>query len=272
MRRYRDPSGDPGWFGPDSVAWKVHADLGSMLVGGFSALLLQTLHPLVMSGVANHSNYREDPLGRLRRTAEFLSATTYGGDEVARAAVRRVRAIHAQVRGTAPDGRRYSAGDPALVTYVHVTEVWSFLRSYQRYSPHPLLLAEKNRYLGEVAVVAERLGAREVPRTTAGVREYLAKVRPELERTPAAEAAVRFLRKPIGASAADRAAHATIVEASIDLLPGFARRKLGLMRPPCYRRAVVRPAAYAVGLVLRWSLGESPVMQAARQRVESAVF
>lgn len=76
---FREPAGDPGWFGPSSLAWTVHAELGPMLVGGLSALLLQTLHPLVMQGVADHSNYQEDPFGRLRRTADFLAVTTYGG-------------------------------------------------------------------------------------------------------------------------------------------------------------------------------------------------
>jgi hypothetical protein len=75
---YREPAGDQGWFGPDSMTWKVHARLGPMLVGGLSALMLQTLHPLVVQGVADHSNYREDPLGRLLRTADFIALTTYG--------------------------------------------------------------------------------------------------------------------------------------------------------------------------------------------------
>jgi len=240
-----------------------------MLVGGLAALLLQTLHPLVMQGVADHSSYREDPLGRLRRTAEFLAATTYGGDELANDAVRQVRSIHGRVRGLAPDGRSYRAADPDLVAYVHVTEVWSFLRAYQRYSGHPLLLVEKNRYLEEEAAVARRLGARSVPTTTQQVRDYFRSVRPELRRTPAAVTAVQFLRRPIGRSAFELAAHSAIVEAGIDLLPPFARRELRLFRPLCYRRTVVRPAATTISLVLHWSLGESPVLAAARERTRA---
>lgn len=266
LRSYREPGGDPGWFGPDSMAWRVHADLGSMLVGGFAALLLQTLHPLVMQGVADHSNYREDPLGRLRRTAEFLAATTYGGDALASQAVRQVRSIHGHVRGVAPDGRRYRASDPDLVTYVHVTEVWNFLRSYQRYSRHPLLLAEKNQYLEEEAVVARRLGATWAPTSTAAVREYFRRIRPELRRSEAAVAAVRFLRAPIGRTPVEMAAHSAIVEAAIDLLPPFARRELRLGRPLLYRQGLVRPAAATMALLLHWSLGESPVLAAARER------
>src|SRR5688500_516301 len=70
-------TGDPGLFGPDSVTWKVHAD-GAMFVGGIRALFLQTMHPLAMAGVADHSDFRSDPLQRLANTARYLGVTTYG--------------------------------------------------------------------------------------------------------------------------------------------------------------------------------------------------
>ncbi len=266
MRGYREPAGDPGWFGPDSVAWRVHAEFGTMLVGGFSALLLQTLHPLVMQGVADHSNYREDPLGRFRRTAGFLGATTYGSDALAREAVRRVRSIHRRVRGVTPDGRSYSASDPALITYVHVTEVWSFLRAYQRYALRPLPADDENRYLEEAAVVARRLGAISVPTSMTEVREYLREVRPELHRTPASDEAVRFLRASVARAPWDVVAHRTVFEAAIDLLPPFARHELRLWRPGCWRLAVVRPTATTLSFLFHWSRPEPPVLGAARER------
>jgi uncharacterized protein (DUF2236 family) len=266
LRGYREPQGDPGWFGPGSITWDVHSQLGPMLVGGMSALLLQSLHPLVVQGVADHSNYREDPFGRLQRTADFIAATTYGSSELASASVRRVRAIHARVEGRAPDGRHYRAGDPALLTYVHVTEVWGFLRGYQRYSGRPLLLSEKNRYLQEVAVVARRLGAVDVPETTEDVRAYMHDMRPELRMGRAAEQVVAFLMKPARRSAPEVAAQRVIAEAAIDLLPGFARRELGLFRPRGYRMTMVRPAATVLSITLRRTVGEAPMLEASRQR------
>ncbi|MGH9299136.1 MAG: oxygenase MpaB family protein [Acidimicrobiales bacterium] len=266
-RTYGSPTGDPGWFGPRSIAWQVHGDLGPMLVGGLSALFLQTLHPLVMQGVADHSGYRGDPFGRLRRTASFIAGTTYGGEELAQQLVREVRRVHGQVRGTTPDGRTYRASDPFLLTYVHVTEVWSFLRAYQRYSGHPLLVAEKNRYLGEMAVVARNLGAFDVPVTTASVRRYLWEVRPLLAGTDTAREAALYLRKRVGSTLPERAAHAAIVEAAIDLLPPFARAELRMLRPPGYSVTLVRPSATVLAAYLRWALGESPVARAASSRM-----
>ncbi len=267
LERYEVPVGDPGWFGPDSVAWEVHADLPSMLVGGMSALLLQTLHPLVMKGVADHSNYRHDPFGRLQRTAEFIAATTYGGDELASDLVRHVRSIHSRVRGVAAGERHYRASDPALLTYVHVTEVFSFLRAHQRYSGRPLLTGEKNRYLSEMSVVALRLGAPDVPVTTGEVQEYFRAVRSECEMTVEAREAVGFLMmSPVGDSVLRRSAYATICEAAIDLLPTWARHQLGFYRPSAVRLAVVRPAATVLTTALRFVVGGSPVREAAERR------
>jgi uncharacterized protein (DUF2236 family) len=113
---YLSPLGDPGLFGPDSVCWKVHADFTSM-TGGISALLLQALHPLALAGVWDHSTFRTDILGRLRRTATFIAGTTYGSLHDALALVERVKRIHLGVSGVAPDGQPYRASEPALLTW-----------------------------------------------------------------------------------------------------------------------------------------------------------
>src|SRR3954470_13336719 len=100
-----------GLFGPQSVVWRVHGDVTTMMVGGVAALLLQMLHPAVLAGVWDHSNFREDMLGRLRRTARFIALTSYASRPDAEAAIARVRAIHARVTGTLPDGTPYRADD-----------------------------------------------------------------------------------------------------------------------------------------------------------------
>ena len=264
---YASPDGDAGLFGPDSIAWVVHADLPVMLVGGFSALMLQTLHPLAMAGVADHSRFREDPLGRLHRTARFVAGTTFGPMPFVERLIAEVRAVHDRVHGTAPDGRPYSAHDPDLLRFVHVTEVSSFLRSYQRYSTRPLLRGEKDRYLAEIAEVARRLGATDVPQSTTEVRDYLRDIRPSLCATPAALEAVRFLRRPLGGPLIERGAQRLVTEAAIDLLPGFARRMLGFHEVPVLTPALARPATTSFALALRWATSPSPVVEISRARV-----
>ena len=124
---------DQALFAPDSVVRRVHGDVTTMMVGGVSALLLQMLHPAVLAGVWDHSNFRADMQGRLRRTARFISVTTYGHRDDAEAAIARVRGIHARIGGTLPDGTPYRADEPRLLAWVHVTEATSFLASWRRY-------------------------------------------------------------------------------------------------------------------------------------------
>src|SRR3984957_10793644 len=135
-----------GLFGPQAVAWRVHGDVTSMMVGGVSGLLLQMLHPAVLAGVWDHSNFRSDMHGRLRRTARFIATTTYGSKEDAEAAIARIRGIHDRVRGTLPNGSAYSANDPALLAWVHVTEATSFLAAWVRYAEPGMSAADQDRY------------------------------------------------------------------------------------------------------------------------------
>jgi uncharacterized protein (DUF2236 family) len=251
---YSSPPGDPGLFGPDAVCWRVHADFTSMMTGGVAALLLQALHPLALAGVWDHSSFRTDILGRLRRTATFISGTTFGSRADALALIERVKAIHARVSGTAPDGRAYRADDPVLLTWVHVAEVSSFLASHLRYVDPALPGELQDRYYAETAQIAERLGAQAVPRSRAEVTAYLADMQPELEAGPRTLEVMRILLNAPVATPMLRPAATLVMHAGIDLLPPWAQRMLGLSTFAPLRRAVVRPGVRAVAPVLRWAL------------------
>ncbi|GBH26525.1 oxygenase MpaB family protein [Burkholderia vietnamiensis] len=266
---YSSPPGDPGLFGPDAVCWRVHADFASMMTGGVSALLLQALHPLALAGVWDHSSFRTDILGRLRRTATFISGTTFGNRADAPALIERVKAIHTCVSGTAPDGRPYRADDPALLTWVHVAEVSSFLAAHLRYV-NPALSGEcQDRYYAETAQIAERLGAQAVPRSRAEVAAYLARMQPGLEAGPRTFEVIRILLNAPLAKPALRPAATLVMHAGIDLLPPWAQQMLGLARFAPLRRAVVRPGVRAVAPVLRWALVNG-VSKRARRRASAA--
>jgi len=246
---------------PAGVARRVHGDLPGMMIGGLSALLLQTLHPLAMAGVADHSNYREDATGRLRRTAEFVGATTYGTAEDARRAIARVKAVHTRVRGIAPDGRPYSADDPELVTWVHVAEVDSFLRAVQRYGSGRFTPAECDAYVEEMAVVAEALGATWVPRSVDEIDAYYRRLRPELYAGAQALTARDFLLRGVARRPEDRAVYAVLAGAAVGLLPPWARRELRLPSPPLVDAVVVTPVARALCTGLRWAVPPPPAVR-----------
>ncbi len=261
---FGDRGDDPGLFGPDSVAWQVHGELAT-LIGGLRALLLQTLHPLAMAGVAQHSAFREDPFGRLHRTGTFIATTVYGRTPDAERAIASVRRIHERVRGTAPDGRPYAASDPHLVTFVHVTEVDSFLVSHQRYAAARLGPAAADRYVDEMAVICRRLGGEDPPTDAVGVAAWLDAVRPELRLTADARRAVWFLLNPPIPLYA-RPAYAVATSAAVGLLPTWAQRMLWLPSVPPVDVVAVRPAMRSMLAVLGWALGAAPHKEAARRR------
>jgi uncharacterized protein (DUF2236 family) len=243
-------TGDVGLFGPDSVTWRVHQD-ASMFVGGLRALLLQTMHPLAMAGVADHSAYRDDPLGRLTRTATYVGVTTFGTTAQARQAITSVGRVHDRVEGVAPDGRPYRANDPHLLTWVHHTLVDSFLRAYRRYGAGSITRAEADRYVDEMAVLADEWGAEPAARSVTELRAYFHAVAPELGATAAARDAARWLCLPPLPLAA-RPAYAVILPAAVGLLPGTARRSLRLPVAPGVDPFLVRPATTALLRSIDW--------------------
>jgi uncharacterized protein (DUF2236 family) len=261
---YDKPKGDPGLFGPNSMCWKVHGDFPCMLAGGISALLLQMLHPLALAGVWDHSNFREDMLGRFRRTARFVSATTFAPATQARGEIDKVNRIHSHIRGTSTHGATYSATDPDLLTWVHAAEVSSFLKSFMAFSPDKLTAAEQDRYFAETAEIAGALGAAGVPVTKRGMDAYLEDMKPRLvfdERTRSVRDTVRSAPAPNWAASLMRWPYLT---AGFSILPPFAKAMYG--EQPAVTQAAAIMAVRVSAVPIRWSL-RSNAAKRSRRRV-----
>ncbi|SEI46970.1 oxygenase MpaB family protein [Frateuria terrea] len=262
---YDHPAGDPGLFGPDSVTWRIHADFPGMLSGGLAALMMQTLHPLALAGVWDHSNFRGDLVGRLRRTTTFVGATTYAPCAAAERLIEHVRHVHGFVRGTAEDGTPYSADDPALLTWVHVTEAHSFLAGYRRFGQRDVPRAIADRYFDEVRRIAEALGARGVPASEAEVADYFATVRPQLACSDRSREVLHILagvRLPVPLAGLSRD---VFLHAGIALLPGWAS---DLLRhtPRQHRQArLAARALWSMGPAFRAALKDGIVSRACRR-------
>jgi uncharacterized protein (DUF2236 family) len=247
--------GEPGErsFGEDRPIRRVHGD-SSMFVGGITALLLQSLHPLAMAAVAGHSDYRGDPWGRLQRTSYFLAVTTFGRVDDADEAIARVRRVHERVTGIAPDGRPYAASDPHLLTWVHVAEAFSFLRAHSRFGAQPLDQDGRDGYVADMAEIALRLGVPDPPRTEAELEARVAGYRAELAGTGQAREAARFLLLNPPVPLVARPAYSVLAAAAVSLLPGWARRPLYLPRLPVAETALVRPAGNLLVQLIRWAI------------------
>ncbi len=241
-----------GLFGPRAVAWRVNGDVTSMMVGGVAGLMMQMLHPAVLGGVWDHSKFRTDMAGRLRRTARFIALTTYGDRGEAEAVIARVRRIHGHVRGVLPDGTAYAADDPALLAWVHVTETMCFLDAWVRYAEPGMSGADQDRYFAEMAVVASALGADPVPRTRGEARDLVRAMRPGLRHDGRTREVMGILRNQPTTSFISGSFQALTMQAAVDLLPGWARRLHGLDNP-VMARPLVRAGTFGVAQTLRWA-------------------
>ncbi|AFJ47837.1 hypothetical protein EBL_c27660 [Shimwellia blattae DSM 4481 = NBRC 105725] len=247
---FEQPPGDPGRYGPDSAIWQVHGDFSSMLCGGISALLLQMLHPLALAGVWDHSRFREDIYGRLRRTSLFISATTFAPAPVAEQLIERVRAIHLQINGTDSASTPYAASDPDLLTWVHVAECRSFMAAHLRYRRRIVTTEQQDQYYREAAHIALALGARHVPASCADIADYLAQMRPRLRCDERTRDVARVLFQAPAPSLLARPAVAIMLHGGVDLLPDWASQMLGLTQSGL-RRRMVRAGVHSLATVIR---------------------
>ncbi len=257
---------DDGYFGPASVTWRVSTDL-AWPVAGLRSLLMQALHPLAMAGVDQHSGWRRDPAGRLAATSAYLATITFGERAVAVRAAARVRRIHDHVRGVdAVTGRRYAAGDPALL-WVHVALAESGLAAGWAFGT-PLSAEDSDRYVAEMVVAAELAGVprRLVPASVADLDRYAASVRPELRRTPAAAESMAYLLNPPGLDEEVAGIWQDVRGAAVAVLPDWARDMYGYGAPQPLtpgRRTEIRQSLGVLDAVF---LGEPGVLEA-RQRI-----
>jgi len=254
---------DPGdiALGPESVAWELHGS-PAMLTAGLRALLLQLWHPAIAAAVATHSEVARDPWHRYQATVAFITNVTYGEHDEADLAIRRVRAVHATVRGVDSRGTHYTADDPALLAYVHATLVDSALCAAEVYGPR-LSPAERDRYVAEMARIAEALGLDDPPRDAASANALITDDPARSETRAGRDLAWLLALPPLPLWM--RPAYGVLFASAVDLLPRECAVDLGLL--PVW--SPVRPAVRATNTALlrtaSAALGWHPARRAWRQ-------
>jgi uncharacterized protein (DUF2236 family) len=272
-----DPSGAPEWskqmaigndqgfYGPESDVWKVHGSL-STLVGGVRALLMQAAYPAALAGVAQHSQYDTDPLGRLERTTRWLTITSFGSTEAIEREASRVRQMHKRVNGTYQDEvaiHSYSAEQERHLLWVHCAFTDSFLTAYREVNLPGTVVVEN--YVKEWSKSAEPLGLANAPRSDAELAETLDDfLNNEIKALAMTPEIVKFLIKPPFSPLA-MPFYRTLCNAAISTMDPRVLKVLGLS--PKSRRwlAVVKPILRALGALLG---EESPSQSIARARIK----
>lgn len=249
------PPSDEALFERDTPIRMVHADVVGMMVGGIRSLLLQMLHPHALQGVLDHSDFRNDMHGRLRRTARFIAITTFGHRDEAAKVIARVNAIHSKVAGTLPDGSPYSATDPRTLAWVHVAEATSFLAAYKRFAKPMMSYAEQDEYYRQFAIIARALGADPVPETANEAESLFRELRSDLSASPSASEIANLVlsQRPENAPVALQKMLGT---SAVDMLPPFARAMLGL-RKPGVEALAAKAATFGAGKTLRWAFRQN---------------
>ena len=276
-----DPQGVPPWleqvargetgglYTPEDAPWVVHADF-STLVGGIRALLMQTLHPATLAGVAQHSRYETDAIGRLAGTTRWLTISTFACDAEVQREAARVNAMHGRVNGTytnaAGEAVHYSATDSELLLWVHMAFTESFLVAHETYSRTPIP-GGADAYVRQWAASVQPLGLMNAPRSVAELNSAIEELRVAgtLTVTETTLRVVKFLnRPPLSFSA--RIAYAFLFAAAVVTLPEHYRRMLQL---PHYPEWLVVPIGRGFLRLLRKAVGpESPIEDAALARLK----
>jgi uncharacterized protein (DUF2236 family) len=264
---FAKPVGDAGLFGPDSVAWQVHAHFTAMMVGGLSSLIVQSLHPRALAAVWDHSDFRGKLKERLGRTAYFVAATTYGGEAMALNAIRRVNTIHANIRGTDLQGQPYVANEPELIRWVHLVEVKSFLAAYQHLAKQPLSNQACDQYMAEMARVGHLLGAVDLPLTYADTQAELQGFAHVLRFDARAQEILQIIQAyPV--DLLDKPWMAFVLKCAFDVMPSWVLALMGQSPACAMQTQATRLAVQLSAEPVQWMLNQQGVSAIARQRVQ----
>jgi uncharacterized protein (DUF2236 family) len=250
------------------MSWKINSDIASVSLASLPAIVLEILHPSVVAGVQDLSNYREDPFRRARATLGYVLATTFGNTTAATAAIERVKHIHSFVNGTRPDGMPYPL-DPELIAWVHTCIPGMILRAYEA-ANRPLSQREKDRCLCEQAVIGRMGGADRVPESAAELDDYIESMRPRLSVNAQTREFIDLLMTspffPDLPERIDRQLHRFAIYAGMSMAPRWAQELIGYDRPPMLTRALMGPVLRLDARRVRWAFGAPRYLLMAQDR------
>lgn len=260
---------DAGLFLPTDAPWVVHGDLAT-LIGGIRALLMQALHPGTLAGVATHSRYESDPLGRLAGTTRWLTVTTFGSCQAIDDEAGRVNRMHQRVVGSFTTGtgeiRNYQASDPDLLLWVHIAFTNSFLTAHELYGAEAIPGGADN-YVAQWAKSVTRLGLSDAPMSKAELDETLMGYvkRNELAISENAAKVISFIQRPPLPKVASLV-YALLYQAAVASIPNPYRKLLNLRTAPLW---LIQPIMRFFLFILAKAIGpESPIEEAALTRLK----
>ncbi len=258
---FAHPPGEAALFAPGSLTWRVFKNPIVLFIGGLAAVIIELAEPAVRTGVWEHSTFRSDPVGRLRRTGLATMVSVYGPRSVAEAMIARVVQMHDGVTGTTPMGRAYHANDAELLTWVYATAGFGFARAYSRYVA-PLNVEAMDALLEEGSPAAYLYGASTVPHSQTGLQLLFESMKERLEPSPLIFEFIEIMREAPAFPAALRPLQRMFVRAAVEIAPTWLRRRLGLTEAYGLRLWELPLVRQAAGLADKIVLRSNPAVQA----------
>jgi uncharacterized protein (DUF2236 family) len=250
--RLRRPRADHGLFGPGSAVWEVWL-YPTAYIAPLRAAIVQMFQPATAAGVSQNSVYQRDPLGRLRRTADYFITVVFGDGRSVVTAADRLRRVHQRVTGHDPiTGTRYAANEPENQLWVHMTTWHSILYCYERYGPGPLTPEREREFWRGCRISSELQGLdpAQVPGSRVEVREYFASMRPQMCVSEDARGIIDWLLKPTSSELRLlRPVFVLLARAAAATLPTYLRDLGGFHRSRVLDSAVV-PVVRAASRVM----------------------
>jgi uncharacterized protein (DUF2236 family) len=224
---FLEPPGEPALVASDSLSWSVFANPITLMIGGIAAVILELAEPKIRSGVWDHTNFRTDPLKRMRRTGAAAMITVYAASSRASRMIEGVRRMHDKIHGVTPDGIPYRANEPELLGWVHSTAAFGFLEAYHRYV-RPLSIAQRDIYFAEGAPIARLYGAHDPPSCERDWNELVTSMTPRLEPSGILLEFLAIMKNLPLLPATFRPLNRVVLQAAIDLLPEAVGDRLQL--------------------------------------------
>jgi uncharacterized protein (DUF2236 family) len=224
---FGSPPGEPAFFAPDSMAWRIYKNPVALGVGGVAAVLLEFADARIRSGVWDHSVYKQDPIGRSRRTGVAAMVGVYGPQSAARRVIQGVNNMHARVAGLTPGGEAYRALDPELLDWVSATAAFGFVTAYDRFVAR-LSAADQARYWSEGSGLARLYGVTHAPRSTDDFLAMMERLLPRFEPHPIVGEFLGIIESGGAAPGVPRYLQRALARGAVSILPAPVRARLAL--------------------------------------------
>jgi len=239
---FHEPKGEEALYSPDSLAWQIYKNPIVAFIGGVSAVIMQLSEPRVRTGIWDHSTFKNNAAGRMKRTGLSAMTNVFGPASQAIKMIERINMMHSRIHGTTECGKPYRADDPELLRWVQETLGQSMLSAYSTYIREPNASELQDDYQTKKRV-ATLYGIKELSNDNDERLAYFKKMLPTLEASPIIFELINLIKSAHLLPSPLRPFQNMLVNAAVSNVPDEVRHVLGIddnfaLKP--YERLIIK--------------------------------